>query len=63
MHSPLFDVKSATVVENDVENEMSGNLLISSLKMGFFESRIPVETRRVEMGYILLEIPPFFNKK
>ena len=46
-NSPLFDVKSVTVLENDVENEMSGNWQISRWKMGF---RKQDSTRRDPQG-------------
>ena len=55
----LFDVFLATVKENNEENEMSSKFAFSRLKMGEVESRVTLETRRVERGYPCLRPPHF----
>ena len=52
VNGSLFNVFLATVKENDVENEMSGELPFSRLKMGDRKQGLP-----------LLEIPQFLTAK
>ena len=59
----LFDVFLATVKENNEENEMSSKFAFSRLKMGEVESRVTLETRRVERGYPCLRPPHFWPRK
>ena len=54
----MFNVFLATVKENNVENEMSGELPFSRLKMGEVESRVNLETEGRE-DLPLLETPIF----
>ena len=63
VNGSLFNVFLATVKENDVENEMSGELPFSRLKMGGQKQSTPSRPQRGREGLPLLETPPFLTAK
>ena len=59
INGSLFNVFLAIVKENNVENEMSGELPISRLKMGDRKQGNPRGPEGVERGYPCLRSPHF----